>query len=82
MPESLSITEARARLGRLTRRVADTRDRVTLTVHGLPAAVLVNPRQLADLEATLAWYRTRLPSQHPPTAPDHDPTAPDHDPTA
>ncbi|GLW69911.1 hypothetical protein Kpho02_22100 [Kitasatospora phosalacinea] len=65
MPESLSISEARPHLCRLARHVSDTRDRVTLTVHGRPAAVLVNPRQLADLEATLAWYRTRLPAPTP-----------------
>ncbi|MEU3495474.1 type II toxin-antitoxin system prevent-host-death family antitoxin [Kitasatospora cineracea] len=71
MPDFLSITEARTRLGGLVRHVARTRrDRVTITVNGLPAAVLVNPRELADLEATLAWHRTRRTAGAPAAAPD------------
>ena len=54
MGEQVPITEARARLGSLVRRASHARDRVTITDHGEPAAVLINPQELADLEEALA----------------------------
>lgn len=54
MSEEVPITEARARLGSLVRRASHSRDRVTITDHGEPAAVLINPQELADLEESLA----------------------------
>ncbi|MFB7947650.1 type II toxin-antitoxin system prevent-host-death family antitoxin [Kitasatospora phosalacinea] len=71
MPDFLSITDARTHLGGLVRHVSRTRrDRVTITVNGHPSAVLINPRALADLEATLAWHRTRQAVRAPTAAPD------------
>lgn len=57
----LPITEARARFGSLVRRASHARERITITDHGQPAAVLINPQELADLEDALALaeYRVR-----------------------
>jgi prevent-host-death family protein len=54
MNEQVPITQARARLGSLVRRASHSRARVTITDHGEPAAVLINPQELADLEEALA----------------------------
>ncbi|MFF2819657.1 type II toxin-antitoxin system Phd/YefM family antitoxin [Kitasatospora cineracea] len=61
MSETLPITEARACLGSLVRRASHARERITITDHGQPAAVLINPQELADLEdaLALAQYRAR-----------------------
>ncbi|AXU16904.1 type II toxin-antitoxin system Phd/YefM family antitoxin [Streptomyces clavuligerus] len=53
------ITEARARFGSLVRRASHARERITITDHGHPAAVLINPQELADLEDALALARYR-----------------------
>lgn len=57
----LSMNQARRRLGSLVRRAVSDHERVTITDHGLPAAVLVNAQELADLEeaVALAEYRVR-----------------------
>lgn len=55
----LSMTEARKQFGTLVRRAATARERVTITDHGQPAAVLVNAQELADLEEQLALHRYR-----------------------
>ncbi|MFH8627467.1 type II toxin-antitoxin system Phd/YefM family antitoxin [Streptomyces vietnamensis] len=59
MSEMLPITEARARFGSLVRRASHARERITITDHGQPAAVLINPQELADLEDALALARYR-----------------------
>lgn len=61
MTEQVPITEARTRLGSLVRRTSHARDRITITDHGEPAAVLINPQELADLEEALALadFRTQ-----------------------
>ncbi|MGW0737804.1 type II toxin-antitoxin system Phd/YefM family antitoxin [Streptomyces sp. NPDC002851] len=61
MSETLPITEARAKFGTLVRRASHARERITITDHGTPAAVLINPQELADLEdaLALAQYRAR-----------------------
>ncbi len=61
MSETLPITEARARFGSLVRRASHARERITITDHGQPAAVLINPQELADIEdaLALAQYRAR-----------------------
>ncbi|KUL37119.1 prevent-host-death family protein [Streptomyces sp. NRRL F-4489] len=61
MSETYPMTEARACFGSLVRRTALTRERITITDHGQPAAVLINPQELADLEDALALaeYRAR-----------------------
>lgn len=48
------MTAARSQLGALVRRTAARRERITITDHGQPAAVLINPQELADLEDALA----------------------------
>jgi prevent-host-death family protein len=60
----LSMGQARMRLGALVRRASTRRERVTITDHGKPAAVLVNAEELADLEEALALaeYRARQAS--------------------
>ncbi|QLE74029.1 type II toxin-antitoxin system Phd/YefM family antitoxin [Streptomyces rectiverticillatus] len=62
MSDTLPITEARARFGALVRRASHARERITITDHGQPAAVLINPQELADIEdaLALALYRERL----------------------
>jgi prevent-host-death family protein len=64
MSEAYSVTEARTCLGTLVRRTARTRERITITDHGQPAAVLINPQELAELEDALALaeYRARQAS--------------------
>ncbi|MFD3513932.1 type II toxin-antitoxin system Phd/YefM family antitoxin [Streptomyces sp. NPDC058657] len=61
MSDTLPITEARATFGALVRRASHARERITITDHGQPAAVLINPQELADLEdaLALAQYRNR-----------------------
>lgn len=54
MSDQVPITEAQARLGSVVHRAARSRDRVTITDHGEPAAVLINPEELADLDEALA----------------------------
>jgi prevent-host-death family protein len=54
MSETLPMTEARSQFGALVRRAAARRERITITDHGQPAAVLINPQELADLEDALA----------------------------
>jgi prevent-host-death family protein len=55
----LSMTEARKVFGSLVRRAASTRERVTITDHGQPAAVLVSALELAELEEALALAEYR-----------------------
>ncbi|WP_345040668.1 type II toxin-antitoxin system Phd/YefM family antitoxin [Streptomyces sannanensis] len=64
MVDMIPMTEARARFGSLVRRTALARERITITDHGQPAAVLINPQELADLEDALALaeYRARRES--------------------
>lgn len=52
--DSLPLTEARARFGSLVRRASHARERITITDHGHPAAVLINAQELAELEDALA----------------------------
>jgi prevent-host-death family protein len=54
MSDTFGIKDARAQLGTLVRRCAVSRERLVLTDHGRPVAVLINPQELADLEDALA----------------------------
>ena len=47
------LVEARNRLSELDAEVEQTHERVTITKHGHPAAVLMAPEDLASLEETL-----------------------------
>ncbi|MDX2709403.1 type II toxin-antitoxin system Phd/YefM family antitoxin [Streptomyces sp. PA03-6a] len=46
----MPITDARAWFALLVRRASHARERITITDHGQPAAVLINPQELADTE--------------------------------
>lgn len=54
MSESLSLAEVKAHLSELVGRVGRQHDRVTVTVHGRPSAVLVSQDELDALEETIA----------------------------
>lgn len=54
MDETLSLAETKAHLSQLVARVDQQHERVTVTVHGRPSAVLLSPDDLASLEETIA----------------------------
>ncbi|MGH3517409.1 MAG: type II toxin-antitoxin system Phd/YefM family antitoxin [Haloechinothrix sp.] len=54
----IPLGEARNELSKYVAEVERTHDRVTITRHGHPAAVLVSPDDLAGLEETLDMLRT------------------------
>ncbi|WP_079051947.1 type II toxin-antitoxin system prevent-host-death family antitoxin [Streptomyces regalis] len=56
MSATYPIAEARGKLGELARRAAQ-HERITLTDRGVPAAVLISPAELEDLEDALALAR-------------------------
>lgn len=56
MSSTYPIAEARTKLGDLARRAAQ-HEHITLTDRGTPAAVLISPAELEDLEDALAVAR-------------------------
>lgn len=54
MTTSMSLAEAKAHLPEVVSRVSRQHERITVTVHGRPSAVLVAPEDLESLEETLA----------------------------
>jgi antitoxin YefM len=54
MSEMLSLADAKAHFSELVSRVDRQHDRVTVTVHGRPSAVLLSPDDLEALEETIA----------------------------
>ncbi|MEV3857034.1 type II toxin-antitoxin system prevent-host-death family antitoxin [Streptomyces sp. NPDC050095] len=56
MSATYPIAEARGKLGDLARRAAQ-HEHITLTDRGVPAAVLISPAELEDLEDALAIAR-------------------------
>ena len=54
------MTEARSSFGSLVRRAASGRERVYISDHGSPAAVIVSVSELEDLEDELALVRHEL----------------------
>lgn len=54
MSETLSLAEVKAHLSELVGKVSRHHDRVTVTVHGRPSAVLVSMEDLEALEETIA----------------------------
>ncbi|MEV0442291.1 type II toxin-antitoxin system Phd/YefM family antitoxin [Streptomyces spectabilis] len=60
MSETLPITEARAKFGSLVRRTAHARERITITDHGQPAAVFINPAELAEMEERMLELEEQL----------------------
>jgi prevent-host-death family protein len=59
MSEILSLAEVKAHLSELVGRVGREHDRVTVTVHGRPSAVLLSPDDLESLEETIAILSDR-----------------------
>lgn len=53
MTAAVPLGEARDRLSELVSEVARTHDRVTITRHGRPDAVLISPDDLSSLEETV-----------------------------
>jgi antitoxin YefM len=51
---NMSLAEAKAHLSEVITRVSKHHERVTVTVHGQPSAVLVAPDDLDALEETIA----------------------------
>jgi antitoxin YefM len=60
----LPLGEAKAHLSELVGRVHDHHERVTVTVHGRPSAVLVAVEDLEQLEETLAILRDAETMRH------------------
>ena len=54
MSEVRSLAEVKAHLSELVARVGEQHDRITVTVHGRPAAVLLAVDDLESLEETIA----------------------------
>lgn len=54
MSETLALADVKARLSRLVAQVSTQHDRVTVTVHGRPSAVLLSVDDLESLEETIA----------------------------
>lgn len=54
MSESRSLAETKAHLSELIRRVTSEHERITVTVHGRPSAVLLAVEDLESLEDTIA----------------------------
>jgi prevent-host-death family protein len=54
MSEFSSLADAKAHLSELVGRVGAQHERVTLTVHGRPTAVLLSVEDLESLEETIA----------------------------
>ena len=53
--ETLPLTEVKVRLSAIVDDVVGTHERVSITRHGRPEAVLIAADDLAELEETLAW---------------------------
>jgi antitoxin YefM len=52
---TLPLTEAKARLNELVEETMATHERVTITRHGRPAAVLISVDDLESMEETMFW---------------------------
>ena len=50
----MSLAEAKAHLSEVVNRVSTQHERVTVTVHGHPSAILLAPEDLERLEETIA----------------------------
>ncbi len=51
---TMSLAEVKAHLSELIHRVQTEHDRVTVTVHGKPSAVLISQEDLESLQETIA----------------------------
>ena len=59
MSETRSLAEVKAHLSELVARVGSQHDRVTVTVHGRPAAMLVAVDDIESMEETIAVLSDR-----------------------
>ncbi|MDQ3767849.1 MAG: type II toxin-antitoxin system Phd/YefM family antitoxin [Actinomycetota bacterium] len=59
MSETLPFTQVKAHLSDLVDRVLREHERITVTRNGRPAAVLMNPEDLASLEETVDILQDR-----------------------
>lgn len=59
MTTQLPLAEVKAHLSELVGRVHGQHERVTVTVHGRPSAVLLSPDDLESLEETIAILSDR-----------------------
>lgn len=59
MSETRSLAEVKAHLSELVARVGSQHDRVTVTVHGRPAAMLVAVDDIESMEETIALLSDR-----------------------
>jgi prevent-host-death family protein len=50
----MSLADVKAHLSELVNRVQSEHDRVTVTVHGKPSAVLISQEELESLQETIA----------------------------
>jgi antitoxin YefM len=62
MTQTLTVTDAKARLSELVSAVATTQDQVEITRNGEPAAVLISHVEIAALRSTIAVLSDRLSS--------------------
>jgi prevent-host-death family protein len=51
---TMSLAEAKAHFSEVVNRVGKQHERVTVTVHGHPSAILLSPEDLERLEETIA----------------------------
>lgn len=54
MSDVMTLAQAKAHLSEVVGRVHGQHERVTVTVHGRPSAILLSPDDLAALEETIA----------------------------
>jgi antitoxin YefM len=54
MSETMALADVKAHLSQLVQRVTTQHDRVTITVHGRPSAVVLSVDDLEALEETIA----------------------------
>jgi antitoxin YefM len=54
MPTPLSLAEVKAHLSELVSRVNRQHERITVTVHGKPSAVLISADDLESMEETIS----------------------------
>lgn len=52
---TIPLTEAKAKLNELVEDAVATHERITITRHGRPAAVLISVEDLESMEETLFW---------------------------
>jgi antitoxin YefM len=65
--KTTSLADARTQLSRYVEDVVQTHERVTITRHGKPAAVLISAEDLEALEETLYWAsQDRVPENGEP----------------